>query len=194
MLNGDDPLGDPITSNLDLAYKEIFLYAHIKGKFIAGDFDLNSVIMDDNSNVPEFVQKHEDMLGQKRKVPDDVSYFCIYCLRLLTAEASCVRLRRTWVKRFSRNILIVRQRIPLSPLPLLTDSRLTTPSPFHPLVQSCGIPRMMETENSSKNAMRTGSFSTQSRVILNRSLPTLQVMEQQKSPLNCESRCICNVR
>ena len=74
MLNGDDPLGDPITSNLDPAYKEIFLYAHIKGKFTAEDFDLNSVIMDDNSNVPEFVQKHEDMLGRKRKVPDEVNH------------------------------------------------------------------------------------------------------------------------
>ncbi|KAF8468574.1 kinase-like domain-containing protein [Russula ochroleuca] len=75
MLNGDDPLGDPITSNLDLAYKDIFLHAHNKGKFTAEDFDLNNVIMDDNSKVPEFVQKHEEMMGRKRKVPDNLPTF-----------------------------------------------------------------------------------------------------------------------
>jgi hypothetical protein len=75
MLNGDDPLGDPITSNLDLAYKDMFLYAHTRGKFTAEDFDLNDVITDDNSKVPEFVRKHEEMLGRRRKVPDNVSYF-----------------------------------------------------------------------------------------------------------------------
>jgi hypothetical protein len=85
MLNGDDPLGDPITSNLDLAYKDIFLYAHTKGKFTAEDFDLNNVIMDDNSKVPEFVQKHEEMMVRKRKVPDSVSCFS-YLIMFSTSD------------------------------------------------------------------------------------------------------------
>lgn len=85
MLNGDDPLGDPITSNLDLAYKDIFLYAHNKGKFTAEDFDLNDVIMDDNSKVPEFVQKLEEMMGRKRKVPDNVSCFS-YLIMFSTSD------------------------------------------------------------------------------------------------------------
>jgi hypothetical protein len=124
------------------------------------------------------------------KCPIMLVIFVFYYVRLLTDEVRCVRLRRTWVKRLSRNILIVRWMTPLGPFPLPTDSRSTTLSPFRPLVRSCGIPRMMETEGSSKIAMRTGSFSTRSHVILKRYLPTLRVTEQQKSPLNCESQCI----
>jgi hypothetical protein len=122
----DGALGDPITSKLNTAYKDLFLYAHTKGKFIEDDFHLNDVMVE-NSRVPEFVQKYEEMLCRKRKVPDEVRSFCILsCFRLLTAEVRCARLRRLWAKRFSRSILIVQRRIPLGPLTLPTYSRFST--------------------------------------------------------------------
>ncbi|KAF8480135.1 hypothetical protein DFH94DRAFT_692479 [Russula ochroleuca] len=63
-----DPLGVPITSNLDLTYKDTFLYAHTNGTFTVADIQ----VIDDNGKVPEFVQKHEKMLGRKQKVPDNM--------------------------------------------------------------------------------------------------------------------------
>jgi hypothetical protein len=148
----DDHLGDPITSNLDLIYEDLFLYAHIKGKFTTADYDSNNIIKGDNSEVPEFVQKYEKMLGRKRQVPDSVSCFRILsCFRLLIDEVRCAQVRRISVKRFSKSILILQRRIPPSHSLLPTGSRLTTLSPFRPSVRSCGIPQMMETEGSSRN-------------------------------------------
>jgi hypothetical protein len=46
---------------------------------------LNNVIMDDDSKVPEFVQKHEEMMGRKRKVPDNVSCFS-YLIMFSTSD------------------------------------------------------------------------------------------------------------
>ena len=72
----DDALGDPITSNLNPAYKDSFLYAQTKGKFVDRDFVSNDLMVE-NGEVPEFIRKYEEMLGRKRKVLDDVRCFRI---------------------------------------------------------------------------------------------------------------------
>jgi hypothetical protein len=126
----DDAIGPAVTSKLNPVYKDATLHAHGRGNFIEADFSSNYV-KDETGQVPEFVRKYEEMLGRKRKVLIDVRCFrIISCFRLLTDEVRC----HLWMKRFSRSTLIVRrkiqrrirQRIPLGPLPLPTDSRLNT--------------------------------------------------------------------
>ncbi len=84
--NKDSPLEDPI--KVDRKYEDLFLRANTKGLFTEDDIDLNDIKR--AHEVPEFVRQHEEMLGRKRKLGDDVGHFRILCFRLLTVRTdSC---------------------------------------------------------------------------------------------------------
>ena len=68
---------NPIRSKVDQEYQVFFLHAHTKGRFTEDDFFRNQVADVNEGKVPEFVEKYEKMLGQKRRVTSDVSYFHI---------------------------------------------------------------------------------------------------------------------
>jgi hypothetical protein len=93
--NEDGTLEAPIKFNLNLEYKDMFLHAHVKGDFIDDDFDSNDVATDDGE-VPEFVQKYQEMLGRKRKVPDNVSCFQ-YLIVLSTSDRCQMRSAETFM-------------------------------------------------------------------------------------------------
>ncbi|KAI9459836.1 hypothetical protein BJY52DRAFT_1264037 [Lactarius psammicola] len=63
---------NPIRSKVDQEYQVLFLHAHTKGRFTEDDFFRNQVADVNEGKVPEFVEKYEKMLGQKRRVTSDM--------------------------------------------------------------------------------------------------------------------------
>lgn len=85
-----NPHGHSITFEVE-EYKDCFVQAHTKGKFTENDIKLNH-IEEARQKVPKFIQDCEEMLGRKRKMPQDVRCFVILSsLRLLTGDVSCAQ-------------------------------------------------------------------------------------------------------
>lgn len=54
-----------IMSKVDQKYEDAFLQVSTKGSFTKGDIESNDIMDMDEGEVPRFVKKHQEMLGQK---------------------------------------------------------------------------------------------------------------------------------
>jgi len=52
-------------SKVDQKYEDAFLQVSTKGSFTKGDIESNDIMDMDEGEVPRFVKKHQEMLGQK---------------------------------------------------------------------------------------------------------------------------------
>jgi hypothetical protein len=125
-------------------FEAFYLHMHAKGEVTERDIELNGIVFVDKASrdAPGFVREHENMLGQKRKVSDEVSQIYILSTFHTDDEVRCVRLPNIGLAmQLQKNTLIIQQSRwrTLSPFQLLAKLNAATLAGF-PLSmrQSCG--------------------------------------------------------